>query len=207
MTKNEQQALRYLLQNYNTTVRFCLICNYVSRIDEGLQNEFIRLRFNQLPKDEIIKFLKHISISEKLNLSDESLVSIQNLYKSDMRSMINFMQTNQDIVQSNNSIISLNNSNQYNIINSLIWESIISKMKTKESLEKLANYVQFISVKYNVDKKYIINEFLNYIIRNKSEFVTTDILDFIENIMHSQISDTNIYVNYALSKLSCFISS
>jgi DNA polymerase III delta prime subunit len=49
MTKNAQQALRYLLQNYSNNVRFCLICNYISKIDEGLQNEFIRLRFNQLP--------------------------------------------------------------------------------------------------------------------------------------------------------------
>ena len=46
MTKNAQQALRYLLQNYSGSVRFCLICNYISRIDEGLQNEFLRLRFN-----------------------------------------------------------------------------------------------------------------------------------------------------------------
>ena len=57
MTKNAQQALRYLLQNYTCNVSFCLICNYISKIDEGLQNEFIRLRFNQLPKDEIIYFL------------------------------------------------------------------------------------------------------------------------------------------------------
>ena len=57
MTKNAQQALRYLLQSYSNNVRFCLICNYISKIDEGLQNEFIRLRFNQLPKDEIIKLI------------------------------------------------------------------------------------------------------------------------------------------------------
>ncbi len=56
MTKNAQQALRYLLQNYTSNVRFCLICNYISKIDEGLQNEFIRLRFNQLPREDIINF-------------------------------------------------------------------------------------------------------------------------------------------------------
>jgi replication factor C subunit 3/5 len=42
MTKNAQMALRYLLQGYNSNVRFCLICNYISRIDEALQNEFVR---------------------------------------------------------------------------------------------------------------------------------------------------------------------
>jgi replication factor C subunit 3/5 len=58
MTKNAQQALRYLLQNFSSSVRFCLICNYISRIDEGLQNDFLRLRFNQLPEKSIISFLK-----------------------------------------------------------------------------------------------------------------------------------------------------
>ena len=62
MTNNAQQALRYLLQNYNNNVRFCLICNYISRIDDGLQNEFIRLRFNQLPEKDIISFLKNMNI-------------------------------------------------------------------------------------------------------------------------------------------------
>lgn len=202
MTKNAQQALRYLLQNFNNSVRFCLICNYISRIDEGLQNEFIRLRFNQLPKEEIIQFLNHISICEKLNLTIDSLESIQKLYKSDMRSMINFMQTNQDIAK-----ISTNSDIQYNIINSTIWETIISKIKSKDSLNNLVNYIQFVSIKYNVDKKNIINEFLNYIIRNKHEIVSSKFLDFVENIIHSQISDTNIYVNYSLSKLASFIVS
>ena len=91
MTKNAQQALRYLLQNYSGNVRFCLICNYISKIDEGLQNEFIRLRFNQLPKNDIIQFLNNISESEHLNMSHKSLSCIQKLYKSDIRSMINFM--------------------------------------------------------------------------------------------------------------------
>ena len=68
MTKNAQQALRYLLQNYSNSVRFCLICNYISRIDECLLNEFLCLRFNQLPEKDIIHFLRHISISEDLNI-------------------------------------------------------------------------------------------------------------------------------------------
>ena len=53
MTKNAQQALKYLLNGYNNNVRFCLICNYISRIDDSLQNEFMRIRFNQLPENDI----------------------------------------------------------------------------------------------------------------------------------------------------------
>ena len=45
MTKNAQKALRYLIQQYSNNIRFCLICNYISKIDLSLQNEFVRIRF------------------------------------------------------------------------------------------------------------------------------------------------------------------
>ena len=209
MTKNAQQALRYLLQNYTGNVRFCLICNYISKIDEGLQNEFIRLRFNQLPKDDIIHFLNHISESEKLNISLKSLSCIQKLYKSDIRSMINFMQSNQDIVklQNNEPIIY--------IIDSDVWENIIEMiLKGKasgkpfgENIEVVKNYIHKISTEYNIDKKNIINDFLNYIIRNHSKYVSNNFLNFVENLMHSQIQNNNAHIYYSLSRLSSFIST
>ena len=97
MTKNAQQALKSLIQNYSNNVRFCLMCNYISRIDEGLQNEFIKLRFNQLPETEIISFLQKIVTNENLLLDKNSITLVQQLYKSDIRSMINFIQSNQHI--------------------------------------------------------------------------------------------------------------
>ena len=37
MTKSAQQALKYILKTTNKNVKFCLICNYISKIDETLQ--------------------------------------------------------------------------------------------------------------------------------------------------------------------------
>ena len=96
MTKNAQQALKYLLQTTTTNVRFCLICNYISKIDESLKNEFICVRFNQLPCNDIVQFMKSIVEKEKINIGDESIQIIQSMYKSDIRSMINFLQLNQN---------------------------------------------------------------------------------------------------------------
>ena len=163
MTKNAQQALRYLLQMYSNTVRFCLICNYISRIDDGLQNEFLKLRFNQLPKEEIVGFLKKISVCENLNLTDKSLQSIQRLYKSDIRSMVNFIQYNQNIVDDT----------KLNIIDDEVWLILFNKIyniniqtnsnksiidskksiKTSETIESTIKYVQHISTTYYIDKK------------------------------------------------------
>ena len=201
MTKNAQQALRYLLQSYSNNVRFCLICNYISKIDEGLQNEFIRLRFNQLPKEDIIGFLKHISDTEKINMSHKSLSNIQKLYRSDIRSMINFIQSNQDIVKNQ----SENDANLY-IIDNDIWENLICKLTKREKLENICMYVHSISIKYNIDKKNIIKDFLNYIIRNKTNIINSQFLNFVENLMHSQNLNNNHHIYYSLSQLSSFVS-
>jgi replication factor C subunit 3/5 len=205
MTKNAQQALKYLLQNYKGSVRFCLICNYISRIDEGLQNEFIRLRFNQLPKENIVKFLKNICVSENLDLSDQALENIQKLFKFDLRSMINFIQSNQHMVKNNPSSTNPSKINLINIIESKEWEIILDKIKSNEPLEELTYYIHLISNKYNIDKKNIIKDFINYIICNKRIKITSQFLNFVENIMHSQNSNNNILINYLLSKMGEFL--
>jgi replication factor C subunit 3/5 len=213
MTKNAQQALRYLLQNFKGSVRFCLICNYISRIDEGLQNEFIRLRFNQLPKENIVKFLKNICVSEKIDLNIESIENIQKIFKYDLRSMINFIQSNQYVSKKNdeqndlheNSNTKTTKKNFINIIESKEWEIIIKKIQSKELLQSISSYIHFISNKYNIDKKNIIKDFINYIVYNKRVKITSEFLSFIENIMHSQNCNNNILINYLLSKMTSFL--
>lgn len=200
MTKNAQQALRYLLQNYTNGVRFCLICNYISRIDEGLQNEFMRLRFNQLPEPDIILFLSNISKAENLCLADKSLHLIQKLYKSDIRSMINFMQSNQDV-----------NPDDFNIIDTIVWNNLYLLVRSKTDLAIIINNINNMSTKYNIDKKNIIKDFLNYIIRNKTgepELLEKmpEYLNFIENILHFEDCKNSYYVNYSISRLSSLIN-
>ena len=187
MTKNAQQALRYLLQSYSANVRFCLICNYISRIDEGLQNEFLKLRFNQLPENDIIPFLKNVSSKENLDLPDHSLKLIQRLYKSDIRSMINFIQSNQNI-------------SKINIIDIHVWEHLYHIIHDINGAEQ---YINTISIKYNIDKKNIIKDFINYIIRNYP--VTSEFLSFVEHIMHFQECKNSHYIHYSLLRLSSFI--
>jgi replication factor C subunit 3/5 len=197
MTKNAQQALRYLLQNTSNQVRFCLICNYISRIDEGLQNEFLKLRFNQLPEKEILGFLQTVSISEKMNISAEKLGNIQKLFKSDIRSMLNFMQSNQNVLESETEL---------NIIDNTVWEDLFRSIRSCEKIACVAEKIGEISKKYNIDRKNILKYFLNYIIRNKTECVNETFMNFVENIMHFQDCKNIHYINYFLFKISNNIS-
>ena len=67
MTIQAQSALRQLLQSY-PNIKFCLICNYVSKVDVSLRNEFVRIRFNHLPAELIDSLLTEISCCEGLGI-------------------------------------------------------------------------------------------------------------------------------------------
>ena len=187
MTKNAQQALKYLLQTYNKNVRFCLICNYVSRIDESLQNEFVRLRFNNLPSENIISFMKEIIVAEKLEIDECNIKAIQNIYKSDIRSMINFIQCNQDDVKN------------CKIINDNTWSVLTTHIKSG-NMEACIEYLNGCCVMYNMESANIIKEYMFYLITCKK--YTSDIfIEFLTYVFHFDSCDSSYFVNYCLLKL------
>jgi replication factor C subunit 3/5 len=192
MTKNAQNALRYLLQDYKSNVRFCLICNYISRIDEALQNEFVRLRFNQLPEDDIIKFLNVINEKENLQYSENTIQLIQKLFNSDIRSMINYMQSNEQIIHDKK------------IVQSDLWDKLTGTI-LNSTLENNLRFVHEISNEYNIEKKNIVKAYLNYIIRTHKDILTPSFLDFVENIMHIPMLNIDYMLPMTILKMNGFL--
>ena len=180
MTKNAQQALKYILQTSTYNVRFCLICNYISKIDESLKNEFICIRFNQLPIDYICIFLKSISEKENLNLKPSTIEAIQKMYGSDIRSMINFIQLNQNL--------NIEDWEQ-TIITESVFENMYNFIKSFQELNLSTNdliyYVHNISVRYNIDKKSLLLKYYDWILRNRKTDVTLDFLKKTKSMIHN----------------------
>ena len=190
MTKTAQQALKHLLQTSIPNVRFCLICNYISKIDDSLKNEFILVRFNQLPKNEICIFLKNILIKENIQINDITIDTILQMYNSDIRSMINFIQLNQNLesLEWDNCIIN-------NAIFKNIDENIQNSLFT---VIQMNDYIHKLSIQYNIDKKTILIYYFNNIIRNHnfstSKFI--ELMDIIQNILHNSSSNNEQIINY-----------
>ena len=206
MTKNAQQALRHLINLYSSNVRFCLICNYISRIDSGLQTELLKIRFNNLPEDKIYSFLQNIAKNENIELPIETVQSIQKMYGSDIRSMINFIQCNH-----NTSLCD----EDFFIINSKTWNDLTkeikkaSKLKTKQNINRyssLFNYVLNLTTTYNLTLKNMMKDYLTYLIRDKQINVTPNFLNFVERLLHVTSNvDDKTYSNYAFSNLEKFV--
>lgn len=190
MTKNAQQALKYLLQSCSYNVRFCLICNYISKIDESLKNEFICVRFNQLPRKDTSNFIKEICDKESIQISNSQVEQLLEVYNSDIRSMINFVQLNKESTGTNNYILS----------NEVLQQMHIH-LTTNSNVETIITFIHDISINYNADKKSIIKKYLNYIIRNYPEYVKDDFLNVCLSILHINDSDMQNILKYMILKL------
>ena len=195
MTKNAQQALKYLLQSSNKNVRFCLICNYISKIDECLQNYFLKIRFNQLPKDNIKLFLKNIMDAESISIKEELLDSIIEFFNSDLRSMINYIQSNEFDIKNNNDV---------NIITNETRASILLQLTNNTQTINLDELIHNICIKYKINKKDLIKDLLYYLIRNQKIEFTEKFLKFVENLIHSPNLNDELYTNYFLSRINQF---
>ena len=188
MTKSAQQAFKYLLQSCNDNVKFCLICNYISKVDESLKNEFICIRFNQLPPNEIHDFVQNIAVKENLKLNKTTIEAIQKIYRSDIRSIINFIQLNQylDYTQWTKSV--LNNS---------IYENINNMLIEHTSEVDIIKYIHNLSIQYNKDIKTLLLNYFDYVIRIKREQVNTKMLTNIKCLIHnSEIKDKTMLANF-----------
>lgn len=190
MTKNAQQALRYLLQDsYEIPVRFCLICNYISKIDYSLKNEFICIRFNQLPATDIHAFIRSISEKENLELNEQTIISIQRRFQSDIRSMINYLQTNQTMTHQDNYII-----------DDAVLQNILF-VAHKQDVEGFKTHLYGLMCAFNSDKKEIVKDFFHYLIRasrggdGDGAEITHELLDFMETVIHSN-TDFDEYLDY-----------
>jgi replication factor C subunit 3/5 len=192
MTKNAQQALKYILETSTYNVRFCLICNYITKIDESLKNEFFCIRFNQLPVNDISTFIKNIAVNENLRISDEVILTIQKNYNSDIRSMINYIQLNENILNDNFKGTSVVNLDVLNKIHVMLIDVKIEPVA-------FLRFIQDTSVKYNLDKMSIVYKYLNHLIYNFPNIIDSSFLKSIEIILHRQDIPIEIHLKYLIT--------
>lgn len=94
MTNDAQFALRRVIEKYVKNTRFCLICNYVSKIIPALQSRCTRFRFAPLSRSAMDSRLRYVIEKEGLvgRVSDGAVRAILTLSGGDMRKVLNVLQ-------------------------------------------------------------------------------------------------------------------
>eukprot|EP00750_Incisomonas_marina_P012071 INCI1654.1.p1 GENE.INCI1654.1~~INCI1654.1.p1 ORF type:complete len:364 (+),score=60.32 INCI1654.1:104-1093(+) len=92
LSSDAQSALRRVIEKYSSNTRFCLICNYVSKIIPAIQSRCTRFRFAPLARKEMTGRISEIAALEKCEITPDGLEALLKLSEGDMRRILNIMQ-------------------------------------------------------------------------------------------------------------------
>lgn len=93
MTQDAQGALRRIMEQYSRITRFCLICNYVTRIIEPLASRCSKFRFKPLDAASAETRLAHIAQAESVPVDGSVLRALVDASDGDMRRAITYLQS------------------------------------------------------------------------------------------------------------------
>jgi len=92
LTREAQDALRRIMEDYTQVTRFILSCNYSSKIIPPIQSRCAIFRFKPLPKSAVFEILQNIAKNEGLTVSTDALELLYEASEGDMRKGENLLQ-------------------------------------------------------------------------------------------------------------------
>nr|CAD7595454.1 unnamed protein product [Timema genevievae] len=93
MTNDAQNALRRIIEKFTENVRFCIICNYLSKIIPAVQSRCTRFRFGPLNPDQILPRLEYVIEQENVSATEDGKKALLTLAQGDMRKVLNVLQS------------------------------------------------------------------------------------------------------------------
>jgi len=93
MTQDAQSALRRTMETYSRITRFCLICNYVTRIIDPLASRCSKFRFKSLDQGNAVRRCEEIAKLEGVRLEDGAVEALIRCSEGDLRKAITFLQS------------------------------------------------------------------------------------------------------------------
>lgn len=93
MTNEAQSALRRTMEATSRITRFCIICNYVSRIIEPLTSRCAKFRYKSLSSEAMVGRLQHIATAESVDFTPGTMEMLVQVSEGDMRKSITMMQS------------------------------------------------------------------------------------------------------------------
>ncbi|KAH8676318.1 replication factor C subunit 2 [Xylariales sp. PMI_506] len=93
MTQDAQSALRRTMETYSKITRFCLVCNYVTRIIDPLASRCSKFRFKSLDQGNARRRLEEIADKEGVLLEDGAVDALIRSSEGDLRKAITFLQS------------------------------------------------------------------------------------------------------------------
>jgi len=151
MTKDAQSALRRTMEKEGRSTRFCLICNYISRIIEPITSRCAKFRFKPLSDSAIKERIRFICDSENLTLKDDDAFNL--LIESSEGDMRKAITTLQSCSRLNTNVTEKDIFEVSGTVPNLWIDRLLNKVGKSGSFDKVNDFVKDLSAEgYSITK-------------------------------------------------------
>ena len=189
MTIDAQFALRRVIENCSNNTRFCIICNYLTKIIPGIQSRCAVLKFSPIQFDDHYKYINNIIDLEKINISDDCINNIIKISEGDMRKSINILQS-LFLINSTNIIIT---KDLYKMVGYLEPDKSIEMMNylfEKKSLNEIYTNILKFKEEYNLSINDILKELSQFLLKN-TNLSTSKLIEIFDKLAQIEVYLTN----------------
>lgn len=141
LTSDAQAALRRTMETYSKITRFCIICNYVSRIIDPVASRCSKYRFKPLDEESMLSRLKYVCESENTKADEQCLRTVLLLSQGDMRKAITLLQSASQLfggVITSDNVVSVSGEVPADVIETF-YNSIVSNTASVDSVRRASS--------------------------------------------------------------------
>ncbi|KAK3311270.1 P-loop containing nucleoside triphosphate hydrolase protein [Chaetomium strumarium] len=128
MTQDAQSALRRTMETYSKITRFCLICNYITRIIDPLASRCSKFRFKSLDQGNARRRLEEIAKFEGVGLEDSAVDALIKCSDGDLRKAITFLQSAARLVGVSTALVEGDDSDKMDVDKRLVTAKVVEEI-------------------------------------------------------------------------------
>lgn len=183
MTADAQSALRRTMETYSNVTRFCLICNYVTRIIDPLASRCAKFRFKPLDTSNALERLQYVAKQEDVKYEEGTLGRILTISAGDLRKAITLLQSGSKLVDyTGNDQIAIKQIEELaGVVPTTVVEEMVKHINSKDLNQLIACTNDFIksgwsgvSIVDQLHDYYITNENYDTDFKNKLSLILFD---------------------------------
>ncbi|CAL9728833.1 replication factor C subunit 2 [Monosporozyma unispora] len=203
MTADAQSALRRTMETYSSVTRFCMICNYITRIIDPLASRCSKFRFKSLDSSNALERLQYVATQENVKYEDGTLEKILDISAGDLRRAITLLQSASKLIDyTGTGEVTIKQIEELaGVVPTTILKKMVSKIEAKD-LTELTTYVnEFIKSGWSgvaivgqLHDYYITNEDYDANFKNKLSLMLFDTDSKLTNGTNEHIQLLNLLV-------------
>jgi DNA polymerase III delta prime subunit len=92
INEQSQQVFRNCIDKYSHNVHFISSCSNIQKVIESLQSRLTIIKINPIKRENLIKIMRHIKITENISIDDDAEEFVINISNNTVKVMVNYME-------------------------------------------------------------------------------------------------------------------